>query len=196
MDSAVLEEQLAKYQELRAAEGRSAELDAQIEALDRERERYSEHGFGVDVLLPSGTYSFSSAATFDTVVNELQSREAHLADSSFHFVCRQLPTADAEADHDLVHILKDEHFDRMKRAYEMAGWTSLPICVHQPLAQQRAMIQVLQHQLRTISGVVAEEASADKLTRVEDLLHQAEELLRAKTAGRDPTSWIPVRLYV
>ena len=93
-----------------------------------ERKRYSEHGFGVDVILPSGTYSFSSAATFDTVVNELQSREAHLADSSFHFVCRQLPTADAEADHDLVHILKDEHFDGMKRAYEVAGYSALPVC--------------------------------------------------------------------
>ena len=128
MSSAVLEELFAKHQELRAAERRSAELDAQIEALDRERKRYSEHGFGVDVILPSGTYSFSSAATFDTVVNELQSREAHLADSSFHFVCRQLPTADAEADHDLVHILKDEHFDGMKRAYEVAGYSALPVC--------------------------------------------------------------------
>mgnify|MGYP005620195061 CR=1 FL=1 len=48
MDSAVLEELLAKYQELRATEGRSAKLDARIEALDRERERYRIHGFGVD----------------------------------------------------------------------------------------------------------------------------------------------------
>ena len=175
MDSAVLEEQLAKYQELRAAEGRSAELDARIEALDRERERYRIHGFGVDVLLSSGTYSFSPSATFDAVVDTLRSREAHLADSFFHFVCCQLPTTDAEADSDLVHIMNDEHFDRMKRAYEVAGYSALPVCVHQPLTQQR---ETAQHQLRTVSGLVAE-APADKLTRVSELLQQAEELLRA-----------------
>jgi len=179
MSASILEQLIAKHNELQAGLAGSEELQAQLDTLHRERERYREHGFGLDVLLQSGTYSFSSVATFDTVVEELRSREFRLHATPFHFVCRPLPTTGDQAmldeDGELVHLTNDKLFDSMKRAYEVAGWSALPVCVYQPLAAQRAVVQ---HKLRDISSLVPD-APTDKLSRVQELLHQAEELLRA-----------------